>query len=121
MVALFLLSAVCIWFRPVRWLALAGAGAMVVEMLSETFAPSAKYPEIYWAEWALRYSVPLLAILLFKANKVNEVWGARIMRVAIALVFASHGLKALWAEPQFLDFLMVTFRRFGWDLNEGQR
>ena len=120
MVVLFLLSAVCIWIRPVRWLALLGAGAMLVEMLSETFVPSAKYPMIYWAEWALRYSVPVAALLLFKSGKVCEEWSVRIMRVAIVLVFSAHGIKALLAEPQFLDFLLVSSRRLGWGMSEGQ-
>lgn len=120
MVVLFLLSAVCIWIRPVRGVALLGAGAMLVEMLSETFVPSAKYPMVYWAEWALRYSVPVAALLLFKSGKVCKERSVRIMRIAIALVFAAHGIKALLAEPQFLDFLLVTSRRLGWGMDEGQ-
>jgi len=108
-----LLSAVCIWIKKVRWLGLCGVVAMLVEMLAETFMPSTKYPSLYWAEWALRYSVPVAALLIY-----HTIWSKRILRLATALVFAAHGMKSLLADPIFIDFLLVFFRRIGMDVDE---
>ncbi len=113
MIAMLLLSTVCIWIKKVRWLALAGVGVMLAEVASETFMPSAKYPSLYWAEWALRYATPLAAIFLFQSSEKSKIWAERIMRVSIAFTFAAHGRKALFAEPQFIDFLLIFFRRIG--------
>jgi hypothetical protein len=108
-----LLSALCIWIRPVRWLALCGAAVMAAEMLAETFAPGAKYPAIYWAEWMVRLATPLAAIHLFQFRTGTRAGVVRLMRFAIAATFAAHGIKALLADPQFVDFLLVFFRHAG--------
>ena len=91
---------------------------MLSEMLSETFMPSAKYPMLYWAEWALRYTSPLIAILLFQGSDKFRLWAEWLMRIAIATAFAGHGMKALYAEPQFIDFILVTCRHLSVDLGE---
>lgn len=118
MILLLLLSAVCIWIKPARWLSLAGAAVMISEMLSETFMPSAKYPMLYWGEWTLRYCAPLIAILLFQATDKSKAWGDRIMRLSIVLVFAMHGIKALFTDPKFIDYLLVALRRIGVGMEE---
>jgi len=113
MIVLLVLSAVFIWIKKMRWFALAGAWVMLVEMLAETLMTSAKYPGLYWGEWALRCLTPVAALLLFQSSDKSKVWADRIMRIAIALTFAAHGIKALLADPQFVDFLLVFFRRIG--------
>ncbi|MGK0236907.1 MAG: hypothetical protein ACI92G_000363 [Candidatus Pelagisphaera sp.] len=120
MIGLLLVSAVCIWIPRIRWIALIGATVMLSEMLSETFMPSAKYPMLYWAEWSLRYSTPLIAILLFQMTDKGKLWSIRLMRLAIAMVFVGHGIKALYADPRFIDYLLVTFRRIGVKVSEDQ-
>ncbi|MCF7973537.1 MAG: hypothetical protein K9N55_06960 [Phycisphaerae bacterium] len=113
MIALLLLSAGCIWIKKMRWFALAGAVVMISEAVSETCMPSAKYPGLYWAEWSLRYATVPAAILLFQSWEKARVWSCRIMRVAIAITFLAHGVKALLGDPQFIDYLLVFFRRIG--------
>jgi hypothetical protein len=113
MIALLVLSAVFIWIKKMRWFALLGALVMLVEMLAETLMTSAKYPGLYWGEWALRYLTPVAALYLFQSSDKSRVWAGRVMRIAIALTFAAHGIKALLADPQFVDYLLVFFRRIG--------
>lgn len=118
MIGLLLISAVCIWIPKIRWIALFGAFVMLSEMYSETFTTSAKYPFLYWTEWALRYSTPLIVILFFQTSEKGKLWSACIMRLAIAAVFTGHGIKALYADPRFIDYLLVTFRRIGMETQE---
>ncbi len=113
MTGLLLLSVACIWIKKVRVLALAGVGVMAAEMLAETFMPSAKYPGLYWAEWMMRLTLPIAAMLLFQSLEITRAWAIQIMRLATALTFAAHGLKALLADPHFIDFLLVFCRRLG--------
>jgi hypothetical protein len=113
MIGLLLISAICIWIKKVRWLALAGTGVMAAEMLAATLMLSAKYPALYWAEWMMRFTLPIAAILLFQPWEKSKVWSLRVMRIATALTFAAHGVKALMTDPQFTDFLLVLFRRMG--------
>jgi len=118
MIVLLLLSGVFIWIKKVRWFSLVGGAVMISEMLSETFMLSAKYPMLYWAEWALRYASPLAAVLLFQSSERSRIWAGRIIRFAIVLSFGAHGLKALMADPRFIDFLLVFFRRIGLEMDE---
>jgi len=113
MVVLLLFSALCIWIKPVRGMALGGAAVLLVEMMAQTVLPSAKYPSLYWAEWALRYTAPGVAILLFNTSSVFRIWGARIIQLALILVFAAHGLVALSGDPRFIDYLLVSLGRIG--------
>ena len=115
-----LVSALAIWIPKLRWLSLLGIAVLLSEMIAETTMPSSKYPLLYWAEWALRYTTPLIAIMLFQGSGPSLSWGARLMRFAIALVFVDHGAKALLAEPQFIDYLIATFRRIGISVAETQ-
>ncbi|MDZ8120267.1 hypothetical protein [Pontiella agarivorans] len=111
MILLLLFSAGCIWSGKLRNLSLLGIIPMFFEMLSETFMPSAKYPLLYWAEWALRYTVPAAAIILLNPSERNRAWSMGLLRISIALTFAAHGIKALLSDPHFLDFLLVFLRR----------
>jgi hypothetical protein len=113
MILLLLVAAGSIWIRKIRGIALLGIIPMLFEMGSETFMPSAKYPLLYWAEWALRYTTPIGAILLFNPTEKKRLWGIRLLQISIALVFAAHGMKALLADPAFIDYLLVFFRRIG--------
>ena len=118
MIVSLCVSAFFIWIPRLRWVALAGAGVMISEMLSETLMPSAKYPMLYWAEWALRYSSPLVVLCLYQDSAQLRRWGEWLMRIAIVLTFAGHGIKAYYADPQFIDFILATCRRLGLDLGE---
>jgi hypothetical protein len=111
MTVLLVLSSFCIWIRNLRWLALTASVVMLVEMVLETALPSAKYPGLYWAEWAMRYTIPVIALFLIQPTKKSKVWSGGIMRVAIALTFAVHGLKALLGDPHFVDFILVLCRK----------
>ena len=113
MILMLLIGAATAWIRRIRMTALVGILPMIFEFLAETFMTSAKYPLLYWAEWALRYSTPLAALLLFSTRKKAETWGIMTLRLATALVFASHGIKALLADPRFIDYILVFLRRAG--------
>lgn len=113
MISLLLLSAFCIWIKSMRWVALSGTIVFWIEMMAQTVLPSAKYPSLYWAEWALRYSTPVVAILLFNASGLFRIWGARLIQISLILVFAAHGLVALSGEPRFIDYLLVSLGRIG--------
>lgn len=113
MIAILLLSAACIWVKKVHWIAVAGIAVLASEMVAETWMLSAKYPSLYWAEWMMRFVLPAAAILLFEASEKSRRWAIGLMRYATALTFAAHGLKALLADPQFTDFLLVFCRRTG--------
>ncbi|MBK1879852.1 hypothetical protein [Pelagicoccus mobilis] len=118
MIGGLLLSAVCVWFERLRWFALLGMIALVIEMLAETLVPSAKYPYLYWAEWMLRYSTPVVLIMLLGSRQWSRRGGVLLMRVAVACVFAAHGMKALYSDPQFLDLILVTARKVGFVMSE---
>jgi|GEM_PF-1076866 len=116
LIIMLLIAAVCIWVRSLRWFALVGIVAMMAEMFSATFAAGAKYPLLYWAEWMMRLTTPLVAVYLLRLNDRSFKWSIWIMRMAIALTFGAHGIKALLADPYFTDLLLVYSHRIGLDL-----
>ena len=70
---------------------------------------------------ATRIGAPLaLAVLAWPgldAERRRE-WGVRILRVAVALTFATHGLEALQHHPSFIDYIITAFRRAGLGISE---
>lgn len=116
------LLAVLVWFRFGCWAALLMGLVLLSESIAGVFAGGFPFFEhTPWA-WALRFGTPFgLAVLLWREAS-PPVWcraGAEwILRVAIAAVFAIHGLEALWKHPQFIDLVIGSADTFGWELGE---
>lgn len=73
-----------------------------------------KYSELSLGEQALRWGSPLALLMLTalpKATRINR-WRATLtstwLRLAVAVVFITHGFKALEAYPPFIDLIIGT-------------
>jgi hypothetical protein len=79
-------------------------------------------PFVEWSLYsgALRYGLPIaLGVLLLSDRRWSSVTASWLLRVALAVVFAFHGLQALYASPRFIDLLLGTTRNFtGIDMPE---
>jgi hypothetical protein len=87
-------------------------------MLAEALARRHELGYVF-SEWALtaqapRYLTPLAIVFLIAGFRRAELFswcrigGAAILRVALALVFAVHGLEALKAHPEFVDLVISS-------------
>jgi hypothetical protein len=113
--SLVLLLSFAALFRPHWALLLPVGGYALAEAL-------ARWHELGYAfsEWAVsaqapRYLTPLALVLLLAGVRREGGIGASlraggiwILRVAIAVVFAVHGLEALKAHPGFIDFIISS-------------
>lgn len=65
---------------------------------------------------ALRYLTPLalIPLILTQSIQVPGRWraiaSASILRAGLAIVFLSHGFEALWLHPEFVDYIIGSFR-----------
>ena len=115
MIVLLLLSAGCIWIRQTRYLALSAVAVYLVEVMSQSFLPAAQFPFVYPFEWALRYVTPVAAVLLYSKSERCHKSAYMIMKVAISVTFAAHGVKALAGYATFIDYLLVFFNKIGFE------
>lgn len=88
---------------------------LAIAVLVDT-AAAHRFGGAHFAEWsyytkALRYGAPLaLGILLLGGTRWSDVATDWLLRVAVAVVFASHGLMALYEHPVFIDLLIGSTR-----------
>ena len=69
---------------------------------------------------ATRYALPLAVVVsLWPADpQRRSLWVERILRVAVSTTFVAHGLEAIAANPEFIDYIITAFRRFGIEVCE---
>lgn len=65
---------------------------------------------------ATRIMLPLALLALIWPTDDHE-WrrelAGRLLRIAVAVTFATHGIEALEHHPEFIDFVITAFRRVG--------
>lgn len=116
-VTLYLIAGLVVFFRP--WVPLLAlmAGYALLEAVSGTLTAGYRFSEWTIPAHALRFGLPLALMLLvgFPRSALMARWRVPatvlLLRVAIATVFVMHGLQALWADPQFIDLILGTWRR----------
>jgi len=124
MAIVLVLSAIAL-FRP-HWALLLPVGGYA---LAEAFAR--EYERGYtFSEWAVaaqapRYLTPFAIILLLVGlhriglGRGFHLAGRLVLRVALAVVFAVHGLEALQAHPGFIDLIISSASNLvGWRVPE---
>ncbi len=126
--ALTVAFALAAWLRPIWPAFLVVFAYALAEALTRSYERGQAYSE--WALWAHapRYLTPLGACLVIAGLQrgagagAGRVWsfsGEMILRVAIAIVFAVHGLEAWRAHPGFVDLVLSSAYRVGeWRLPE---
>ena len=123
--AIILVLSVIALFRP-HWALLLPVGGYA---LAEAFAR--EYERGYtFSEWAIaaqapRYLTPFAIILLLVGlhriglGRGFHIAGRLVLRVALAVVFAVHGLEALQAHPGFIDLIISSASNLvGWRVPE---
>lgn len=128
LVTLTVAFALAAWLRPIWPAFLVVAAYALAEALTRSYERGQAYSE--WALWAHapRYLTPLAACFVVAglrrgvAAGAGRAWalsGEMILRVAIAIVFAAHGLEAWRAHPGFVDLVLSSAYRLGeWRLPE---
>lgn len=128
LVTLTVAFALAAWLRPIWPAFLVVAAYALAEALTRSYERGQAYSE--WALWAHapRYLTPLAACFVVAglrrgvAAGAGRAWalsGEMILRVAIAIVFAVHGLEAWRAHPGFVDLVLSSAYRVGeWRLPE---
>lgn len=87
----------------------------------------AKTGGIAHADWtpaahALRYGTPLaLVLLVVLKERVVEIHVALLLRVAVAVVFLTHGIEALVHHARYIDLIIGSGENLlEWRITEGQ-
>tara|TARA_Y100000991_G_C21948791_1_gene338743 strand:+ start:654 stop:1355 length:702 start_codon:yes stop_codon:yes gene_type:complete len=64
----------------------------------------------------IRYIVPLtICFALMLKGRIEKKILINILKISLSIVFFSHGLKCIFHNPQFLDYLLISYQLF--DLN----
>jgi hypothetical protein len=119
---LLVVLAIFTWFRFGCWAALLMGLVIMAESVAGVFAGGFPFFEhTPWA-WALRFGAPFgLAAWMWKRNPQPQ-WTIRggdwVLRLAIAAVFAIHGLEAFWKHPQFIDLFIGSANAAGCEIRE---
>ncbi|MDH3584147.1 MAG: hypothetical protein OER86_08020 [Phycisphaerae bacterium] len=112
----FVLAAFVAVIRPTWW----AMGPVAAWTFLVAWAIRADHPGDPYQQWApvgqaARYACPVALMLLWPA--VRTPLNARrseitlwVLRVATSATFVLHGLKALWADPNFIDLIIGTGR-----------
>lgn len=122
---LLLLCALLVWL-PGRWAAIAGVAGLLAFTDAVAGVISGGYAFSEWtvSAHALRWATPL-AFSLWLLSPERRSWQRTasmiFLRIAVAAVFATHGLEALLRHPGFEDFLIGTLDNWlGISLTEEQ-
>ncbi len=86
--------------------------------LAEMLASFAQHPAYYHLlplALAVRYLAPLSYMLIVAGKARMGFW---LLRWALAVTFAAHGVEALMQHPQFLDLILMAFRRLDFPISE---
>ena len=112
MIVLLCLSSLLIWVprKWALWAAQCGSVVLFLDALALTV-----YPPEPIAAWnlpchALRYLLPVALLLLACEHKKAAL---KLLAVATGITFFGHGMKALWEEMIFLDYLLAFFSDIG--------
>lgn len=84
------------------------------------------FSELTLGAQALRYTTPLAVLVLLAwplRNRFSELSRAKacswILRIALAVVFITHGAECLMGNPQFIDLIIGSFNNvFGFRFTE---
>ena len=106
--------------RPLEWTLLAGLFTL---QLIDTWATwhrgtGEQFNALVFWERAARWSLPLvLALLLPRGSAALSArrvqWAMWLARLAVAITFVAHGVKALDADGDFVDYLIAASSRLG--------
>jgi hypothetical protein len=116
-VSLYLLAGLVVLVKPWWPLLLLMSGYALAEAVTGTLNAGYRFSEWTVPAHALRYGAPLflLALAVSPPFRLLERWRLpvtrELLRIAIAVVFVTHGLHALLADPQFIDMIIGTGRR----------
>ena len=112
MIAILCLSTVALWIprKWSQWFAQLGGVVLLLEALAQ-----AVYPPESIAVWnfpchALRYLLPVSLLLLQLEHKKVAL---KLLAVATGITFFGHGMKALFEEMIFLDYVLAFFSDIG--------
>jgi hypothetical protein len=107
-VGLLILSSLLVWNQRkyLLWLSCTGALAILIDSLAYAFYMPYAMAPVAPMEQALRY-MPPVALCFYGYGHYK--WGTRLLIVATSFTFAAHGMKALWGEPVYVDYLLVFF------------
>lgn len=83
----------------------------------------------FMSEWALvseaaRFALPFVLLVLTPLPSRAEVSPLRmaigiwLLRIAAAMTFVGHGLKAYYLNPRFLEFLQATAEHISWEVSQ---
>jgi uncharacterized membrane protein YphA (DoxX/SURF4 family) len=116
--AVVALALLACW-RPHAGLLIPLALAVLADAWARQFNDGAPFAEWTIGAHAPRYLVPLALALLWSARRGADPGGSRrawtagwILRIALAVVFITHGLEALRQHPRFIDYLIGTTDRW---------
>jgi hypothetical protein len=98
----FLIGITVALFAPVRTMLVALAVLFAGDAIAATLHAGG---ELSVFGRAVRYVAPA-AMILWSSGQGDRA--RRFLALGIAAVFASHGLEAIAAKPQFVDYLVVT-------------
>lgn len=102
-----LLMATVLLFKPVALLPFFISAAIFADTAAAYRFGGAPFVEWVYFTNALRYALPLALGIFLMSEKP---WSARatswLLRIALAVVFAFHGLEAIQQHPRFIDFLI---------------
>ena len=110
------LAAVTVLIRPTLVALLLISGMIFIEALAALWAGGFHFFQLTPYAQALRYLTPLALIPLVPRLRVPGSDAARrrlsawVLRLAIAMVFVTHGYEAWKLHPHFLDFVLVAGR-----------
>ncbi|MCF6229072.1 MAG: hypothetical protein L3J82_10545 [Planctomycetes bacterium] len=110
--AMLLASAVMVWFKRFRvagltlsiWISLNILASLHLNIWHKELIPTASATAL----------IAPVALLLLKNRKLAE-W---LLRVIIALTFATHGLEAILSKRQFVDYILDFWSWFGVGVRE---
>ncbi len=113
-VSLYLLAGLVALFRPYWPLLLLMAAYALTEAVSGTYNAGYRFSEWTIPAHALRYGLPLVLMVLVVGPRIGffRRWtvpvAAAVLRVLVAVVFATHGYQALMEDPRFIDLIIGT-------------
>lgn len=76
-----------------------------------------------WAPsaYALRYATPLALMMFLFHSPFGEAQAGSLLRIALALVFLTHGAEAFLLNPRFIDLLINSAANLGdWRVPESE-